>query len=117
MKKKLSVFNIFIVFVALLISVGAWADPAAQAIVVDTTKQIIEEIKKQRQEIDKNPAQLAKLVDKIVFSRFDFTKMSTWVLGNIFRKPSWKEEDASRLLIDSLNESKASKSFMDMSLV
>jgi phospholipid transport system substrate-binding protein len=88
MKKKLFVFNIYMVFVTLLMSAGAWADEAAQKLVLDTTKQIINEIKKQRKEIDKNPAQLAKLVDKIVFSQFDFTKMSTRVLGKHWGKAS-----------------------------
>lgn len=88
MKKKLFVFNIYMVFVALLMSSGAWADEAAQKMVVDTTKKIISEIKKQQKEIDKNPAQLAELVDKIVFSQFDFAKMSTWVLGKHWRKAS-----------------------------
>ncbi len=57
-----------------------------QDIVKDTSAQMIEALRKNREILARDPGQIYSLVDQIVLPNFDFELMSRWVLGR-----SWQQ--------------------------
>lgn len=72
----------------LTLSSGAlWAAfKPPQDIVKDTSAQMIEALRKNRETLARDPGRIYGLVDQIVLPSFDFELMSRWVLGR-----SWQQ--------------------------
>jgi phospholipid transport system substrate-binding protein len=67
-------------------AVFAAADP--QALVMETTKQVLAEIESKKQELSNNPSEIYPLVDEILLPRFDFKVISRLVLGDHWKSAS-----------------------------
>ncbi|WP_455202610.1 MlaC/ttg2D family ABC transporter substrate-binding protein [Kaarinaea lacus] len=79
-------------------------DHPALILVKDTTSLIKKKVKEDDAQIKKDPEHLYDLVNEIVLPNFDFTKMSSWVLGKNWRKASNEQKkkftnEFSRLLV------------------
>lgn len=73
----------------LFLLVYCCAIPAAdspQDLVRETSDRMIEALRNNRDQLQKNPAQIYDLVNDIVLPHFDFTVMSRWVLGKYWRQ-------------------------------
>ena len=64
------------------------ADNGPMELVQQTSKEMIDAIKKDRDTIDKDKNRLFELVEKIVLPHFDFERMSKLVLGKYWRRAS-----------------------------
>ena len=84
--KNVCAFLWLAVFVA--IAHTATAMEAPRDIVRNTTDQVIERIKSDRDALRADPAKMYSLVSELIFPHFDFPIMAQWVLGT-----SWKEAD------------------------
>lgn len=73
---------------AVMLSVGIWAvaAPGPQEMVEGTVDQVIAKLKQDGDKIKANPDHLKGLVDEYVLPRFDFERMSQWVLGKHWRR-------------------------------
>ena len=60
----------------------------AEKIVQQTADEILTTLRKERDTVTKNPKRVYELVDKIVLPHFDFTRMSSSVLGKYWRTAS-----------------------------
>jgi len=71
-----------------LSSIGpVWAAaPPPQQVVQDTSTQMIEALRKNREVLRENPGRLYGLVNQIILPNFDFELISRWVLG-----PAWRQ--------------------------
>lgn len=63
------------------VSAYASAEPQAQALVRDTTRRVLEVLRRDKAEIRKDPQHIYQIVDDIILPHFDFTRMSQRVLG------------------------------------
>ena len=70
-----------LVSLLLLAMPGAMAATEPLPLVQDTSNKMLAAIKAERAEIDKDKGRLFTLVEKIVLPHFDFSRMSSWVLG------------------------------------
>jgi phospholipid transport system substrate-binding protein len=57
-----------------------------QAVVQDTSAQMVEALRKNRVALDRDPGRLYELVNQIVLPNFDFELMSRWVLGRAWQQ-------------------------------
>lgn len=79
--------------VAILIGLVPLAAPAAEehealALVRKTTDRVVAALRKDAEQLRKDPARLNTLVDDIVLPHFDFERMSQWVLGKHWARAS-----------------------------
>ncbi|MBI5463275.1 MAG: ABC transporter substrate-binding protein [Gammaproteobacteria bacterium] len=65
------------------------ATDVARELVVRTSQQVIEAIKKEPNVAERDPTHIYNLLNKIVVPHFDFDTMAKWVLAR-----SWKDLDA-----------------------
>ena len=68
----------------------ATEDP--QKLVVDTTNLMLNKLKQEKSALDKNPELVYDMVSTIVLPKFDFIKMSRWVLAKNWRKASKEQK-------------------------
>ena len=57
-----------------------------QQVVQDTSAQMIEALRKNREALSRDPSRLHGLVNQIILPNFDFELISRWVLG-----PAWRQ--------------------------
>lgn len=92
MKQSIYSYAILLLFIAItsLSATAAFAEDAhpATILVQKTTDQIFSAITKNKEKIKTDSDLLNKLVNDIVFTHFDFKKMSGYVLGKYWRKAS-----------------------------
>ncbi len=62
------------------------ADSDPYVLVKETSERMLSVLRKQREQLKKNPDLIYGLVDDIVIPHFDFTRMSRWVLGKYWRQ-------------------------------
>lgn len=72
----------------LLFSFAAQASLEPQQLVQSTSDQVLQRLKKDHDNLQKNPDLIYPLVEDLVLPHFDFTKMSQWVLGVNWRTAS-----------------------------
>lgn len=86
-------------FVGLAMMVAAVAAPAAghaaaaEAVIKDTTDQVIGKLRSEGDSLLDDPAKLYSLIDEFILPRFDFQQMSKWVLGRYWRQASAEQRD------------------------
>jgi phospholipid transport system substrate-binding protein len=64
----------------------ATAEPSPQAMIENTTQQMQQALRANRQVLRADPSRLYSLVHQIVLPHFDFELMSQWVLGKYWRQ-------------------------------
>ncbi len=84
-------------------SVAAAAHPA-QKVVKNTANEVLDRLRSDKEELEKNPAKIHDLVHKMIIPHFDFRSMSKWVLGRNWRGATEAQqeqfvEEFQRLLI------------------
>ena len=60
----------------------------ARQVVEDTTNRTLAVLKDERELLRQQPDRIYALVDTIILPRFDFTRMSRWALGRLWRDAS-----------------------------
>ncbi len=72
---------------------GTWgaADTGAKAAVEQTSQQMLEALRANREALRRDPGGIYGLVEEIVLPRFDFETMAQWVLGKYWRTASEDE--------------------------
>jgi phospholipid transport system substrate-binding protein len=79
MSLRAVMMTVLLVPVLLLPARAATQDPAE--VVRETSTQVINRLRAQKQELKADPGKLYELVNKLVAPHFDFVSMSRWVLG------------------------------------
>lgn len=96
-------FAMMAVVMLLLSSPLLQAAVEAQQLVIDTSTQVLERLRKDQESLKANPELIYPLVEDLVLPHFDFKRMSIWVLGKNWRKadPQQQEQfvDAFRTLL------------------
>ncbi len=64
----------------------ATAEPSPQAMIENTTQQMQQALRANREVLRADPSRLYSLVHQIVLPHFDFELMSQWVLGKYWRQ-------------------------------
>jgi phospholipid transport system substrate-binding protein len=72
----------------------AWAAQDPQALVKQTSDEVLAAVKDRKAELDAAPEKIYGLVEHIVLPHFDFKRMSQLVLGKNWRKASDGQKDA-----------------------
>src|SRR5690606_36947553 len=67
---------------------------APEALVRETSEQMLAMLKEQREVIAAEPGRLYGLVYEIVLPHFDFERMSRWVLGKHWRQATPEQQQA-----------------------
>jgi len=80
--------NSALLVLGLFFSLAAYASQEPQQLVQSTSDQVLERLKKDHDNLQKNPNLIYPLVEDLVLPHFDFTKMSQWVLGVNWRTAS-----------------------------
>lgn len=76
--------SLVIGFILLILSMGATADPTpadAKQLIEDTTNEVLSALTAQKDQLKANPKSVYPIIDKLVLPRFDFARMSKFVLG------------------------------------
>lgn len=68
------------------------AEQTALDVVKNTSEQVIEQLKNESAAIKADPARINQLVDQLIIPKFDFPKMSRWVLGKNWRTASAEQK-------------------------
>ena len=90
-KSHLSSFVLFLAFSLLQISF-VHAQQMPDTVVKNTTDKMLAALKDNREELKKNKSLIYDLVGEIVLPRFDFIRMSRWVLGKSWKTSSKKQK-------------------------
>ena len=69
------------------------AGPSPDTLVRETTDRVLSELTSNRQALQADFNQLYEMVDEIVLTHFDFTRMSKLVLGKHWKKASKKQRE------------------------
>ncbi|MDH5694906.1 MAG: ABC transporter substrate-binding protein, partial [Gammaproteobacteria bacterium] len=69
------------------------AEQGPQQMVMDTTKEVLKILDRERDKIKKDPNHIYGLIDKHVLPHFDFERMSRWTLGRHWRTASEKQKE------------------------
>lgn len=89
---KVIVKNISFVFALLGMSLIATSNASAEEnaldVVKNTSEEVIAKLKNESSAIEENSKRINELVDELIVPRFDFMKMSRWVLGKNWRNAS-----------------------------
>jgi len=64
------------------------SDSEAQATVRETTEKVLAVLRAEGDSLKTDPTRLYELVEEVILPRFDFERMSRWVLGAHWRKAS-----------------------------
>lgn len=64
-----------------LFGTAAFGLEAPQDVVKNTTDQVVERVRNERNALRADPARMYELVSEMIFPHFDFSIMSQWVLG------------------------------------
>lgn len=78
------IMKLIVGLILLLFSIGTFAGttPAdAKKMIEDTTNEVLAALTEQREVLKANPKHVYKIVDSLVLPRFDFARMSKFVLG------------------------------------
>jgi len=75
----------------------ATAPEGARRVVQSTTDQMLAVLRGERSALRQHPERIYALVDTIILPHFDFTRMSRWVLGKLWREAS---EDQRRRFVE-----------------
>jgi phospholipid transport system substrate-binding protein len=65
----------------------------AQKLVMETTKEIMAQLKEEETVVRAEPDRLYGIIEQKVLPHFDFKKMSSWVLGKYWRRASPEQRD------------------------
>ena len=85
--------RVLVCAILLTVATGLVAAEAPLDIVRNTTDQVLDRVKNDRDALRQDPAKMYALVAEVIFPHFDFPIMAQWVLGT-----HWKEADeASRV--------------------
>ncbi len=87
-----NIFRICLLGAMLLASGAALAIQAPQDLVAETTEKITSILRDEQEAIKANPQRLYDIVDGVVAPKFDFMRMSRWVLGKYWRKAKPEEK-------------------------
>lgn len=68
------------------------AEESAMDVVKSTTDQVISKLKTSDENFEQNDERINELVDELIAPRFDFPKMSRWVLGKNWRAASKEQQ-------------------------
>lgn len=80
-------------FTAILsLNVSASTITAPEKLVKDTTDQVIQVLKSEREVIEQNPGRLYGIVDQYILPHFDFEKMSQRVLGKYWNRATPEQQ-------------------------
>lgn len=79
--------------VATISSAAVGEEPPAQALVRDTTDQVLAVLKERKADIEANPAHVYDLVDEYVLPHFDFYRMSRRALGKYWRQATPEQRE------------------------
>ena len=63
----------------------------AQTMIRETTDQVLEAMRREGNALEANPEKLYAIIDQLILPRFDFKRMSQWVLG-----PHWRSASATQ---------------------
>ena len=88
-------FKRFLAVVALTLSVAVptLAAESPQAMIEQTSQQVLQSLRDNRAELDRDPSGVYALVEKQILPHFDFGTMSRWVLGRNWRSASPEQRD------------------------
>jgi len=77
-----------LIFVFLLLPAAAETEDASdpRGLVKNTSERMLSILRKEREQLKKNPELIYGLVNEIVIPHFDFTRISRWVLGKYWRQ-------------------------------
>jgi len=77
-----------LIFVFLLLPAAAETEDASdpRVLVKNTSERMLSILRKEREQLKKNPELIYGLVNEIVIPHFDFTRISRWVLGKYWRQ-------------------------------
>ena len=87
-------------FVGLAMMLAVTAAPAAghaaaaEAVIKETTDQVLGKLRAEGESLKSDPGKLYALIDELILPRFDFKQMSKWVLGRYWRQASPEQRDA-----------------------
>ena len=70
------------------------SDSEAQAVVRDTTDRVLAVLRAEKDSLKTDPGRLYGLVQEVILPRFDFERMSRWVLGRHWRAASQPQRAA-----------------------
>lgn len=70
----------------------SWAEESALDVVKNTSELVIEQLKNESAAIKTDPGRINQLVDQLIVPKFDFPKMSRWVLGKNWRTASAEQK-------------------------
>jgi phospholipid transport system substrate-binding protein len=62
------------------------AEHPARQLVMETTQQVLERLRSERQKLQADNQRLYPLVEELILPHFDFQRMSIWVLGKNWRQ-------------------------------
>lgn len=87
-----NLFRSLVVFGLLFWVQSAVAVTDPQALVEDTTKQVLAAISAAKQELTDNPGRIYPLIGKILLPRFDFNQISRLVLGKHWKQATKEQK-------------------------
>lgn len=82
----------FLVCLCVTLVAGASAVMPPDQLVKETTNKVLKELTENRDELQKDPQRLYKMVDEVVLPHFDFERMSRYVLGKYWRQATDEQQ-------------------------
>jgi len=91
MRRFVSLLGVAALSLVLCLPVQATEHPA-ESLVIDTTNKVLERLRKEKAELQKDKNKIYPLVEELILPHFDFHKMSIWVLGKNWRKANAEQQ-------------------------
>lgn len=76
------------------VSVAASEEIPAQAVIRETTDKVLKVLREDGGRLKQDPARLYAIIDELILPRFDFRRMSRWVLGRHWRTATAAQREA-----------------------
>lgn len=91
MKRTFAWLSAILLAGAVALPLHAEEQHPAASLVTDTTNKVLQRLRKEKAELQKDKSKIYPLVEELILPHFDFHKMSIWVLGK-----NWRKADAAQ---------------------
>ncbi len=92
MKRTFAWLSAVLLASAVALPLHAEEQHPAERMVIDTTNKVLERLRKDKAELQKDKSKIYPLVEELILPHFDFHKMSIWVLGKNWRKADAEQQ-------------------------
>ncbi len=92
MRAILSWLTVTLLVLTFSLPVQAGEEHPAEKLVINTTNKVLERLRNDKAELEKDKNKIYPLVEELILPHFDFQKMSVWVLGKNWRKASAEQQ-------------------------